>query len=125
MVVRRPADYYRHLGGPMLIAQVLADDARKGFDYFLQTFAFINIAIMAFNLLPIPILDGGHITLALVEAGRRRALSARGYLRYQKVGLAVVGTLLIFILVNDPLREIQRQISIQRGPQEQVQPRSR
>ena len=126
LLVRRPADYYRHLGGPMLIAQVLADDARRGIDNFLQTFAFINIAIMSFNLLPIPILDGGHITLALLEATRRRSLSMRGYLRFQKVGLAVIGALLILILVNDPLREIQRQISIKRGPQqEQVAPRPR
>jgi regulator of sigma E protease len=123
LILRQPAEYYRHLGGPMLIAQVLADDARRGLDNFLQTFAFINIAIMAFNLLPIPILDGGHVTLALLEAGRRRALSMRGYLRYQRVGLAVVGALFILILVNDPLREIQRQISIKRGPHpEQVAP---
>ncbi len=126
LLLRRPADYYRHLGGPMLIAQVLADDARRGLDNFLQTFAFINIAIMSFNLLPIPILDGGHLTLALLEAARRRALSMRGYLRFQKVGLAVIGALLILILVNDPLREIQRQISIKRGPQhEQVAPQPR
>jgi regulator of sigma E protease len=119
LMVRKPADYYKHLGGPMLIAQVLADDARRGFDSFLQTFAFINVAIMAFNLLPIPILDGGHVTLAVLEAVRRRALSMKGYLRFQKVGLAVVGALLIFILVNDPLREIQRHLSIQRGPQQE------
>ena len=83
----------------------------------------INIAIMAFNLLPIPVLDGGHIVLALLEAIRRRAISAVGYLRYQKVGLVVVGTLLLLILANDPMRLVQRQRALDRAPQEtQVAP---
>jgi regulator of sigma E protease len=77
----------------------------------------INIAIMAFNLLPIPILDGGHIVLALLEAVRRQAISARGYLRFQKVGLVVIGTLFIMILANDPLRWWQRQRALGRAPQ--------
>ena len=64
----------------------------------------INIAIMAFNLLPLPMLDGGHILLALIEAVRRQAISARAYLRFQKVGLVVIGTLFVLILANDPLR---------------------
>jgi regulator of sigma E protease len=78
----------------------------------------INVAIMAFNLLPIPVLDGGHILLALVQAFRRQAISARAYIRFQKVGLAVIGTLFILILANDPLRLVQRQRALDKAPQE-------
>jgi regulator of sigma E protease len=110
--------YYReYLGGPMFIAQAASEQARRGLDSYLQFLAMINIAIMAFNLLPIPVLDGGHILLALVQALRRRAISARGYLRFQKVGLVVIGTLFVFILANDPLRWIQRQRALDRAPQ--------
>jgi regulator of sigma E protease len=78
----------------------------------------INIAIMAFNLLPIPVLDGGHITLALLQGLRGQAISYRAYVRFQKVGLAVIGTLFILILANDPLRWLQRQRALDKAPQE-------
>lgn len=113
----RPLYYREYLGGPIFIAQAAQEQAKRGADNFLRFLATINIAIMAFNLLPIPILDGGHILLALIQAVRRRAISARGYLRFQKVGLVVVGSLLIFILANDPLRLVQRQRALDRSSQ--------
>ena len=76
----------------------------------------INIAIMAFNLLPLPMLDGGHILLAIIEAVRRQAISARSYMRFQKVGLVVLGSLFVLILANDPLRLVQRQRAIDHPP---------
>ena len=60
--------------------------------------------------------------LALVQAFRRQALSARAYIRYQKIGLAVIGTLFILILANDPLRWVQRQRALDKTPQEEVAP---
>ncbi|MEK7330115.1 MAG: site-2 protease family protein, partial [Candidatus Eisenbacteria bacterium] len=85
--------------------------------------AMINVAIMAFNLLPIPVLDGGHITLALLQALRGQAISYRTYVRFQKVGLAVIGTLFILILANDPLRQLigdQRRGKITHGEQSRL-----
>ena len=73
---------------------------------------------MAFNLLPVPLLDGGHILLALVEAIRRRALTARAYLNFQKVGLVVVGTLFVFIISKDIVRPFQRMRALDRAPRE-------
>lgn len=119
----RPLYYREYLGGPLFIAQAASEQARRGVDAYLQFLAMINVAIMAFNLLPIPVLDGGHISLALLEAIRRQAISARSYLRFQKVGLAVVGTLFILILANDPLRLVQRHRALGSAPQEgQVAP---
>lgn len=114
----RPLYYREYLGGPLFIAQAASEQARRGVDSYLQFLAMINVAIMAFNLLPIPVLDGGHILLALVQAFRRQAISARAYIRFQKVGLAVIGTLFILILANDPLRLVQRQRALDKAPQE-------
>ncbi len=117
LTVSRPLYYREYLGGPLFIAQAESQEAQRGLSFFLRFLAMINIAIMAFNLLPIPILDGGHIVLALLEAVRRQAISARGYLRFQKVGLVVVGALFILIVANDPLRWLQRQRALGRAPQ--------
>jgi regulator of sigma E protease len=117
LTLTRPLYYREYLGGPMFIAQAAREQARRGLDSYLQFLALINIAIMAFNLLPLPVLDGGHILLALIEGVRRKGLSARSYLNFQKAGLVVLGTLFILILANDPWRWIQRQRALDRAPQ--------
>ena len=119
LTVSRPLYYREYLGGPMFIAQAAHQQAQRGLDSFLQFLAMINIAIMAFNLLPIPILDGGHIFLALLEGVRRQAISGRGYIRFQKVGLVVIGALFIMILANDPMRWLARRRALDRAPQEE------
>jgi regulator of sigma E protease len=117
LTISRPLYYREYLGGPLFIAQAAGEQARRGLDSYLQFLAMINIAIMAFNLLPLPLLDGGHILLALLQAIRQRALSARAYMRFQQTGLIVIGALFIFILANDPLRLIQRQRALGQTPQ--------
>lgn len=124
MTLARPLYYREYMGGPLFIAQAASQQARRGLDALLQFFATINIAIMAFNLMPLPVLDGGHILLALFEALRRRALSAAAYVRFQKVGLVVLGTLFVIILANDPMRLLQRQRALDRGPQAVPQERT-
>ncbi len=120
LTVTRPLYYREYLGGPMFIAQAASENARRGFDSYLQFLALINLAIMAFNLLPLPVLDGGHILLALIQAVRRQAISARAYLRFQKVGLVLIGTLFVIILANDPLRVLQRHRAIENAGQERT-----
>jgi len=117
LTITRPLYYREYLGGPLFIAQAAGEQAKRGFDSFLQFLAMINIAIMAFNLMPLPLLDGGHILLAFLQAIRQRTLSARAYMRFQQTGLIVIGALFIFILANDPLRLIQRQRALGQTPQ--------
>ena len=117
LTITRPIYYREYLGGPIFIAQAASESARRGFDSYLQFLALINVAIMAFNLLPIPVLDGGHILLALFQAVRGQAISARAYVRFQKVGLVFIGTLFVLILANDPLRWVQRQRALDKAPQ--------
>ena len=116
LTVSRPLYYREYLGGPLFIAQAASEEARRGLDSFLQFLAMINIAIMAFNLMPLPVLDGGHILLALIQAVTRRSISVRAYMNFQRVGLVVLGTLFLLILANDPWRVIQRRIAIGREP---------
>lgn len=118
LTISRPMYYRDYVGGPIYIGQMAGDAARKGIDQWLYLLAMINLAIMSFNLLPVPLLDGGHIALALVEALRRRSLSARTYINFQKVGLVLVGTLFVFILSKDIMRPLQRQRAVDHAPRE-------
>jgi regulator of sigma E protease len=106
------------MGGPIFIAQMASEAARQGLDWWLDLMGTISLAVMAFNLLPIPLLDGGHILLALLEAVRRRALSARGYLRFMRVGLIFVGTLFVFIIAQDVMRPLRRMKVLEKAPRE-------
>lgn len=115
LTITRPIYYREYLGGPIFIAQAASEQAKHGLDSWLQMMAWIHVAIMAFNLLPLPLLDGGHILLALIEAIRRHAISAKSYLRFQKAGLMFVGALFVFILANDFNRLIQRQRALDHG----------
>ncbi len=118
MTISRPLYYREYVGGPIFIAQMARDSARKGIDNYLYFLAMINIAIMAFNLMPIPLLDGGHILLALLEAVRRRAISATTYINFQKVGLVFVGVLFVLILSKDIMRPFQRMQALGKAPAE-------
>jgi len=115
LLATRPIQAKDQMGGPLLIMQMSSQQARKGWGHYLFLMGVISIAIMAFNLLPLPVLDGGHILLAVLERVRRRPL-AQGFLTaYQRLGLALIGSLLVFILFNDVWRVAQRGRAMSRG----------
>ncbi len=97
---------FRTLGGPIAIAQFAGQAAQSGIVPYLSTMAFISLQLGIFNLLPLPILDGGLILLFLIEWIRGRPLSDRFKEQWQKVGLAIIITLMAFVLINDILRVI-------------------
>ncbi len=96
------------VAGPIAIAQVARDQAKSGLDQLLSFASFISVALMAMNLLPIPILDGGHVLFSILEGIRRRPLSFKTQAAFQRVGLAVLGGLVIFSFANDLTRVSQR-----------------
>jgi len=106
--VTNPVKLSSSVAGPIAIAQVARDQARSGLDQLLSFAAFISVALMAMNLLPIPILDGGHVLFAILEGIRRRPLSFKTQAAFQRVGLAVLGGLVIFSFANDLTRVSQR-----------------
>ncbi|HEY7727972.1 MAG TPA: site-2 protease family protein, partial [Candidatus Eisenbacteria bacterium] len=106
--VLHPVRLRENVAGPIAIAQVAREQARGGFDQLLSFASFISLALMAMNLLPIPILDGGHVFFALLEAVRRRPISLKTQLLCQRVGLAVLAGLVVFSFANDLTRVTQR-----------------
>jgi len=94
----------RELGGPIPIAQMSGQAARLGFDWFLQFLAFFSVSLAVLNLLPIPVLDGGHAMFLIAEAIRRRPLSPQLRLRLTQVGMLVVLAIMVIALSNDVLR---------------------
>jgi regulator of sigma E protease len=98
-----PAD---NIGGPILILQMAGEQASRGFLSFFLFMAIININLGILNLLPIPILDGGHILFLGIEAIRRKPLNEKIISIAQRIGLAIILTLMGFALYNDILRLI-------------------
>jgi regulator of sigma E protease len=102
------------ISGPVAIIQASGEAARAGLDRLLDRAILFSIALMVFNLLPIPILDGGMVMLSLLEGILRRPVGEKGLAVYQGIGLAVMGTLIVFVLINDPLRILQRRSALGR-----------
>lgn len=91
----------RNLSGPVSIAQVAGDSASFGFVAFLSFLALLSISLGIFNLLPIPVLDGGHILYYVVELVRGKPLSERVQTIGLQVGIALLIGVMIIAFAND------------------------
>ncbi len=89
------------LSGPIQTAHVVGQIASNGPIDFLAVAIFISINLGFMNLLPIPVLDGGHLALYGIEAVRRRPLSPRAREQVSRVGLVALMTLFVFVTIND------------------------
>ena len=89
------------VGGPIKIAQIAGQQASLGALPFVQLLALFSINLGLINLLPVPLLDGGHLFFYTVEAIRRRPLSARALDWAFRGGLALILALVVFTTVND------------------------
>lgn len=98
----------RLLGGPVLIFEITTQTAKRGAYEFLSTVAFISINLCIFNLLPLPVLDGGQLTILAIEAIRRRPISVKVLETVQGAGLFFIIGLLLFVTFNDVDRILQR-----------------
>ncbi len=98
-----PADT---IGGPILIFQMAGQQASQGAMSFFTFMAVISINLGVLNLLPIPVLDGGHILFLGIEAVRKKPLSEKVIMLSQKVGLALLLALMAFAFYNDIIRLI-------------------
>jgi regulator of sigma E protease len=89
------------VGGPIKIAQIAGQQASLGALPFVQLLALFSINLGFINLLPVPMLDGGHLFFYTIEAVRRRPLSARAHDWAFRGGLAVILALVVFTTLND------------------------
>ncbi len=91
----------KQLGGPIKIAQFAGASARQGVLPFVELLALFSINLGFINLLPVPMLDGGHLFFYAIEAVRRRPLSERAMEWSFRGGLAAILALLVFTTFND------------------------
>lgn len=94
----------RSLSGPIGIAQLSGEMYRAGITELLMFVSFISLQLSIFNLLPIPILDGGVIFLLLIEGLMRRDLSLEVKERFAQVGIVFLLLLAVFVMYNDILK---------------------
>lgn len=95
---------WKNLSGPVTIADYAGQSARLGLDYYLKFMALVSISLGVLNLLPIPVLDGGHLLYHMIEVVRRRPLSERAMEIGQQIGMSILFSLMAFAFFNDLTR---------------------
>jgi regulator of sigma E protease len=90
-----------NLGGPVAIAQFAGQSAAAGLVPFLWFLGMISISLGVLNLLPIPVLDGGHLLFQAIEGIRGRPLAEDTLIRWQQVGIVLLVGIMLFALLND------------------------
>jgi regulator of sigma E protease len=93
----------KNIGGPIKTAKIVGESVQHGFREFMARIAFVSIGLGVLNLLPIPVLDGGHFFTYLIEAVRRKPVSEKVLLVAQKVGLLMLLAFMTLAFYNDAL----------------------
>jgi regulator of sigma E protease len=91
----------KELGGPLKIAQFSGQQATLGLMAFLGFMALVSINLGFINLLPIPLLDGGHLLFYTIEGVRRKPLKPQTQEWAFRTGLAALLALMVFVTIND------------------------
>ncbi len=94
----------KNLGGPILIAQMSAKAAKSGVVNLLIFMGFISVTLGVMNLLPVPVLDGGHMLFLTAEGILHRPLSVRVRELSMQVGFVILLTIMVFAFYNDLMR---------------------
>jgi regulator of sigma E protease len=92
---------WKNLSGPVTIADYAGKTAKLGLDYYIKFMAMVSISLGVLNLLPIPVLDGGHLMYHIIEVVRRRPLSERAMEISQQIGVSLLVVLMAFAFFND------------------------
>jgi regulator of sigma E protease len=92
------------LGGPILIAQLAGEQMKAGWTNIISFTGLLSVNLGVLNLLPIPVLDGGHLVFLTIEGIRRKPMKERTQVIAQQIGIAFLGTLMVFVFYNDIVR---------------------
>ncbi|HEY2824368.1 MAG TPA: RIP metalloprotease RseP [Gemmatimonadales bacterium] len=98
----------KDLASPILIGQVSGEMARLGLAPFMAFMAFISVNLAGLNILPIPLLDGGHVLFLLIEGARGKPLSLNLRMRLSQIGLVILLAIAGIAIANDVIREVMR-----------------
>lgn len=90
-----------NLGGPISIFKATSASAERGSDSIISLLIFLNISLAIFNLLPIPILDGGHLVLFTIESLKGSPINLRVLERINQVGMFIILLLMVYAFGND------------------------
>jgi regulator of sigma E protease len=107
LVFRGRVKVTKALGGPITIARFAGETARAGFVPYVEYIGFLSVMLAMLNLLPVPVLDGGHIVIGLFETVRRKNLSARARELVNVVGFALMVGIVALALIADFTRVFQ------------------
>ena len=91
----------KNLSGPITIAKVADSSVSNGLQAFIGFLALLSVSLGVLNLLPIPVLDGGHILFYAIEAVRGKAVSEKTQIIAIQVGMALLLGLMIIAFYND------------------------
>lgn len=94
----------QHVAGPISIAKFAGRTALSGPAYFLSFLALVSISLGVLNMLPIPILDGGHFLFCIIELIRGKALSVKAMQFGNSIGFVVLGSFMLLAVYNDVIR---------------------
>lgn len=94
------------IGGPIMIAEIAGEAGERGLYPFIMLMVIISINLGIINLLPVPVLDGGHLLFYMIEAVRGKPLGERAQEYGYRFGLVLVGLLMIFAIGNDVRRVV-------------------
>ena len=92
------------IGGPILIAQLAGEQMKAGWLHLIYFMGLLSVNLGILNLLPVPVLDGGHLVFLSLEGIRKKPMNERAQIIAQQVGIGLLGTLMIFVFYNDIAR---------------------
>lgn len=94
----------KHIAGPIFIFKEAAQTAKRGFEHLLDFVVFLSVSLAVLNLLPIPVLDGGHLLFFIIEGLKGSPLSIKAQAVANQVGMFILLMLMVFAVGNDILR---------------------
>jgi len=115
-VVSQPETIKSSVGGPVMIYSLSSQSAKKGWSSWIMFVAAISLVLMIMNLLPIPVLDGGHIMFALIQAVRGKPLPRKAQIILQNIGVVLLLMLMVYAFYNDFTKVFTRAVSTMGKP---------
>jgi regulator of sigma E protease len=102
-VISGNIEFGKAFGGPIKIAQFAAKSADSGILSFLYFLALLSLSLALINIMPFPVLDGGHLVIIIIEAIFKKEIPVKVKVAIQNVGFVLLLILMAFILYNDIL----------------------
>ena len=94
----------KNLSGPITIAKVASATAQSGFESYISFLAYLSISLGVLNLLPIPMLDGGHLLYYFIEVIKGKPVSERIQGLGLRIGMALLFSMMAIAMFNDVMR---------------------